>query len=83
MHEAIGTLEDFLEDTKLPMLASKNIINLLRDNFDTDWVVYGKDQTRESYENFISLVFTLELLNKRNEKLHKIYNRKLDYLYKN
>lgn len=66
MHETIETLEDFLEDTKLPMLASKNIINLLRDNCDTNWVIYGKEQTRESYENFISLVYTLELLNERN-----------------
>lgn len=83
MHEAIETLEDFLEDTKLPMLASKNIINLLRDNYDTNWVIYGKDQTRESYENFISLVYTLELLNERNRKLYNLYNRKLSYLYKN
>jgi len=83
MHEAIETLEDFLEDTKLPILASKNIINLLRDNYDTNWVIYGKDQTRESYENFISLVYTLELLNERNRKLYNLYSRKLSYLYKN
>ena len=83
MHEAIETLEDFLEDTKLPMLASKNIINLLRDNYDTNWVIYGKEQTRESYENFISLVYTPELLNERNRKLYHLYSRKFSYLYKN
>jgi len=83
MHEAIETLEDFLEDTKLPMLASKNIINLLRDNYDTNWVIYGKEQTRESYKNFISLVYTLELLSERNRKLYNLYSRKLSYLYKN
>ena len=64
-------------------LVVKNIINLLRDNYDTNWVIYGKEQTRESYENFISLVYTLELLNERNRKLYNLYNRKLSYLYKN
>ena len=83
MNEARDVLEDFLEDTKLPLVASKNIINLLINNYDTDWVIYGKDQTRDSYTNFSSLLFTLSLLNERNQKLHKIYDRKLDYLYKN
>lgn len=82
MSEAREVLEDFLEDTKLPIIASKNIIKMLRDNEDNDWVIYGQYQTRESYTNFSSLLFTLELLNERNQKLHKLYNRKLDYLYK-
>lgn len=83
MDKSRNTLEDLLMESTLPTLAIKNILNVLKNNYGTDWEIYGNNKPKANYENFSSLIMTLDLMNEQNRKIHKISKRKLEYLYKN
>ena len=82
MSESLEALEDLLFELRYPILASGIIIDLLTNDCDTGWEVWHKSQSYSKYNNYKSLIYTLNLLNKRASGLSKIYNRKVDYLYK-